>query len=110
LACGPAARCERAGVRLGVGSRPPVRLRPEVGDDGRGPPVGDCGRAAAGWAKLGQNSGGLRALRGKKVGYVRLRLKRTRGSGALRQGAEGAPADLASAGPKMNTGQKWYRG
>jgi hypothetical protein len=52
----------RRGVRLGVGSRPPIRLRPEVGDDGRGPPVGESGRAAAVWAGLGQNCGwaGLR--------------------------------------------------
>jgi hypothetical protein len=33
--------------RLGVGFLPPVSFRPEVGDDGRGPPVGGSGRAAA---------------------------------------------------------------
>jgi hypothetical protein len=37
----------RAHDLLGVGSLPPVGLRPEVGDDGWGPPVSDSGRAAA---------------------------------------------------------------
>jgi hypothetical protein len=33
--------------------RAPVRLRLEVGDDGRGPPVGDRSKAAAGWVAAG---------------------------------------------------------
>jgi hypothetical protein len=49
----------RGANRLGVGLCPPVRLRPKVGDDGRGPPVGESGRAAAGWAGLGQTAAGL---------------------------------------------------
>jgi hypothetical protein len=42
----------RGVVRLGVGSQPSVRLRPEVGDEGRGPPVGESGQAAAGESGL----------------------------------------------------------
>jgi hypothetical protein len=49
--------------------RPPVRLRPEVGDDGRGPPVGDCDRSAAevgrSWAKT---ASGLRAVEKREAG------------------------------------------
>jgi hypothetical protein len=49
---------------------PPVRLRLEVGDDGRGPPVGDCGRAAAGmgrsWARIAGGPSAAREFEGHR--------------------------------------------
>jgi hypothetical protein len=47
------AQWRTAGARVQGRVRPPVRLRLNVGDDGRGPPVGDCGRTDAGMGRLG---------------------------------------------------------
>jgi hypothetical protein len=52
LACGPAARDAR-GTTLGA-SPTPARVRHEVRDDERDPPVSDCGVAARWWAALGR--------------------------------------------------------
>jgi hypothetical protein len=43
---------------------PPVRLRLEVEDDGRGPPVGDCSRAAAGMGRCWAETAGAGCARG----------------------------------------------
>jgi hypothetical protein len=72
---------ERIGVRArgqvrargsGSGRVPaPVRLRLEVGDDGRGPPVGDCGRAAAGMGCAGPKQWRAARPAGKRRWAVR---------------------------------------
>jgi hypothetical protein len=56
------------GARVRCRVRPPVCLRLEVGDDGRGPPVGDCGRADAGMGRLGHGEELGSACAGKTSG------------------------------------------
>jgi hypothetical protein len=68
-ACGPGGGGVTRAWEAGSGSgSAPVRFRPEVEDDGRGSPVGDCGRSAAevgrNWAKT---ASGLRAARGAEA-------------------------------------------
>jgi hypothetical protein len=55
------------GARVRCRVRPPVCLRLEVGDDGRGPPVGDCGRADAGMGGWATGKSWAQRARGKRV-------------------------------------------
>jgi hypothetical protein len=66
-----------ASREAGSGMGPaPVRLRLEVRDDGRGPPVSDRSKAAAGWAAAGPKTlaglscRGVRAAAEKSLGYT----------------------------------------
>jgi hypothetical protein len=80
-ACGPGGSRARGRPAWGR-ALPPVRLRPKVGDDERGPPIGDCGRAAAGMGRNGRC--GLRA----RLGWRQQRLGRKGELGCARGGKE----------------------